>query len=168
MEETWKIVVWQQFGATIDMLENAMRACPDNLWNDRTQQPVFWYLVYHRLFCLDFYLSDPDTSFVPPSPFTLDETDPDAVPERSYTKDQLQNYLELGREKCRALIASLTDKSSGEQLAIGSFEGSRIELLLYNLRHVQHHAAQLNLILRQQIDSAPRWVRKTSKSLTAE
>jgi len=28
------------------------------------------------------------------------------------------------------------------------------------MRHVQHHAAQLNLILRQQIDSAPGWVAK--------
>jgi hypothetical protein len=32
------------------------------------------------------------------------------------------------------------------------------ELLLYNVRHVQHHAAQLNLILRQTTDSAPSWV----------
>jgi len=84
----------------------------------------------------------------------LDERDPEAVPERAYTKDELQNYLERGREQCRSLIASSTDKSFGEHLAIGSFEGSRMELLLYNLRHVQHHAAQLNLILRQQIDSA--------------
>jgi hypothetical protein len=114
-------------------------------------------------------LSDPDASFVPPAPFTLDEMDPAGVlPERPYTKDELQNYLEHGREKCRALIAALTDQSSQVHLAMGSFEGSLMELLLYNLRHVQHHAAQLNLILRQQIDSAPRWVGKTSRSLTGE
>jgi len=168
MEESLKVLIWQQFGATIDMLENAMHACPDSLWNDRSQKPEFWYLAYHTLFWLDFYLSEADSPLVPPSPFTLDERDPDAVPERPYTNDELQNYLEHGREKCRSLIASLTDKSSGEHLALGSFAGSRMELLLYNLRHVQHHAAQLNLILRQQIDSAPRWVRKTSKSLTGE
>jgi hypothetical protein len=34
------------------------------------------------------------------------------------------------------------------------------ESLLYNTRHVQHHAAQLNLILSQQTGSAPRWVAK--------
>ena len=168
MKESLKVLIWQQFGATIDMLENAMHACPDSLWNDRSQKPEFWYLAYHTLFWLDFYLSEADSPLVPPSPFTLDERDPDAVPERPYTNDELQNYLEHGREKCRSLIASLTDKSSGEHLAVGSFAGSRMELLLYNLRHVQHHAAQLNLILRQQIDSAPRWVRKTSKSLTGE
>jgi uncharacterized damage-inducible protein DinB len=32
------------------------------------------------------------------------------------------------------------------------------ELLLYNLRHVQHHAGQLHLLLRQTTDDAPRWV----------
>jgi uncharacterized damage-inducible protein DinB len=42
---------------------------------------------------------------------------------------------------------------------------SRLELLLYNMRHVQHHAAQLNLILRQTIDSAPRWVGKAKMKL---
>lgn len=36
------------------------------------------------------------------------------------------------------------------------------ELLLYNMRHVQHHAAQLNMLLRQATDSAPRWVSKGS------
>lgn len=167
MEGTWKTAVWQQFGATIDMLENAMHACPDELWNDRSQQPEFWYLAYHTLFWLDFYLSDPNSSFVPPAPFTLKEMDPAGVlPERPYTKDELQNYLEHGREKCRAQIASMTDESSREHIAMASFGGSRMELLLYNMRHVQHHAAQLNLILRQQIDSAPRWVRKTSRSLS--
>ena len=29
------------------------------------------------------------------------------------------------------------------------------ELPLYNMRHVQHHAAQLNLLLRQAADDAP-------------
>ena len=39
------------------------------------------------------------------------------------------------------------------------------ELLLYNMRHVQHHAAQLHLILRQTIDSAPGWVSKAGIAL---
>jgi uncharacterized damage-inducible protein DinB len=41
-----------------------------------------------------------------------------------------------------------------------------VELLLYNMRHVQHHTAQINLILRQIIDSAPRWVGVTKKALS--
>ena len=41
------------------------------------------------------------------------------------------------------------------------------ELLLYNMRHVQHHAAQLNMRLRQETNSAPRWVSKGGLNITA-
>jgi uncharacterized damage-inducible protein DinB len=41
------------------------------------------------------------------------------------------------------------------------------ELLLYNMRHVQHHAAQLNMRLRQTIDSAPDWVSKGGQNIKA-
>jgi hypothetical protein len=150
MDTTFRAIIWRQFGAAIDMLENAMLACPGELWSDRSQHPEFWYLVYHTLFFLDLYLSESLEGFAPPAPFTMDELDPAGLlPERPYTKDELRNYLGHGRKKCRATIEALTDETVAE-------------LLLYNMRHVQHHAAQLNLILRQRIDSAPGWVVKTN------
>lgn len=36
MDDASKTILWQQFGAAIDMLENALRACPDALWGDRS------------------------------------------------------------------------------------------------------------------------------------
>ena len=33
-----------------------------------------------------------------------------------------------------------------------------LDLYLYKLRHVQHHVAQLNFLLRQTTVDAPRWV----------
>lgn len=159
MDSTWRAALWQQFGASIDMLENAVLACPEKLWGDRSQRPEFWYLVYHTLFFLDLYLSGSVEGFAPPAPFTLDELDPAGLlPERVYTKDELQNYLTHGREKCRAVIEALTDEKARERCTFAWGEVSFAELLLDNMRHVQHHAAQLNLILRQKTDSAPRWV----------
>ena len=158
-----KEFLWAQFGASIDMLDNAMKACPENLWGDRTQKPEFWYLVYHTLFWLDFYLTDSPDDFIPPKPFTLSELDPKGLlPERVYTKEELLVYLEHGRKKCRQTIENLTDEKANKHYKYGSVEMSFGELLLYNIRHVQHGAAQLNLILRQKIDSAPRWVKRTT------
>lgn len=159
MDNFWKSTIWQQFGAAIDMLENALLACPDELWSDRSKQPEFWYVVYHTLFFLDLYLSDSVEGFVPPVPFTLDELDPAGLlPEHPYTKDELHTYLEHGREKCRATIDALTDEKARQRRRFEWLDINNAELLLYNMRHVQHHAAQLNLILRQTTDSAPRWV----------
>ena len=39
-------------------------------------------------------------------------------------------------------------------------EADALEVVLYHLRHVQHHAAQLNLLLRQSVEDAPLWVRR--------
>jgi uncharacterized damage-inducible protein DinB len=161
VDNTFKTTIWQQFGAAIDMLENAMNACPDELWSDRTREPQFWYVAYHILFWLDLYLSDTAEEFAPPPPFGLEELDPSGrLPERPYTKAQLNSYLHHGRNKCRAAIEALTDNKANQRFMFGRVDLSFAELLLYNLRHVQHHAGQLNLILRQTTDSAPGWVFK--------
>lgn len=166
METTWKAIIWHQFGATIDMIENAMLACPERLWSDRSKQPEFWYTVYHALFWLDCYLSNSLEGFAPPAPFTLDELDERGLlPERVYAKDELHAYLEHGRKKCRATIEALTDDKARQRCGFEWLDINVAELLLYNMRHVQHHAAQLNLILRQTIDSAPRWVKTAKRDL---
>jgi hypothetical protein len=167
IENFWKTILWQQFGAAIDMLENAMVACPDKLWKDRSRRPEFWYVAYHTLFWLDFNLSDSAKGFSPPAPFTLEEMDPAGIiPEGPYTKDELQAYLEHCRKKCRLKIETLTDEKARQRWVFGRVDLNVAELLLFNMRHVQHHAAQLNLILRQTIDSAPRWVFKAKSEHT--
>ena len=164
LDNSFKEIVWRQSGAAIDMLENCVAACPEELWSDREREPQYFYLVYHTLFFLDLYLSGSLEGFHPPAPFNLDELDPAGVlPERVYTKDELQNYLEHCRQKCRATIRELTEERASTLVEFPWLSMEFAELLLSNIRHVQHHTAQLNLILRQTIDSAPRWV-KTAKS----
>jgi hypothetical protein len=159
MDDTWKGMLWRQFGAAIDMLENAIVACPDDLWGDRGRQPEFWYVAYHTLFLLDCYLGGTLEGFAPPAPFNMDELDPAGIlPPRVYTKEELLAYLRHGRAKCRASIYALTDERAARPAGFEWVKLNQGELMLTNLRHVQHHTAQLNLILRQVTDSAPRWV----------
>lgn len=169
MESSLKTNIWHQFGAAIDMLDNALRACPDQLWHarlwdtgaERPEWAQFWYIASHTLFWLDYYLSGSDPGFAPPAPFNLVELDPaGSLPERPYTKAELLTYLEHGRKKCQATIEGLTDEKASQPCKIGSGEIDFVGLLLYNMRHVQEHAAQLNLFLGQKVGSAPGWVGK--------
>ena len=166
MDTATKEIIWRQFGAAIDMLENAMRACPDSVWYDRSRTPEFWYVAFHTLFFIDLYLSDTDAGFTPPSPFTLDEMDPAGImPERPHTQEDLFAYLDHARGKCRRTIAALTPEKAGQRCGFAWLDLSVGELLLYTMRHVQHHAGQLNMILRQATDSAPRWVRRAAEEM---
>lgn len=169
MDVIWKAALWGQFGATIDMFENALYACPDNLWtahmwNDPGMKPEFsdfWYIAYHTLFWLDLYLSGTDEGFVPPAPFNLDELDPRGVlPERCYTKDELLTYLGYCRRKCHETIEELTDEKAHMVCKFPWVRNglSFAELLMDNMRHVQEHGAQLNMLLGQHAGISTGWV----------
>lgn len=167
MDSNLKEILWSQFGASLDMLENAVRDCPENVWADRTPKDAVWYLTFHTLFWLDYYLTESREDFTPPNPYTMAEMDPAGLyPDRVYTKEELLTYLEHNREKCRQAIANLTEETANRRWDFGSKGGGTfVELIIYNTRHVQHHAAQLNMILRQTIDSAPRWVGQAKDKL---
>jgi hypothetical protein len=153
--------VWGQFGAAFDMLENAIWACPDDVWGERPGWQEFWYITFHALWWTDCYLSESCDAYVPPAPFTRDELDPAGVlPERVYGKDELLRFLADCRRKCRDQVAAMTAAEAAGPTAFVRQASSRLELYLYNLRHLQHHVGQLNTILRQRTDSAPGWVKR--------
>jgi hypothetical protein len=156
--------LWKQFGASIDMLKNAILLSPDEHWDAGNK---FFYNAYHCLVFLDYYLTFPaPKNFSPPLPFTLSDEIPtdcidDLVPDKIYSKQELLDYLHALREKCHQVITGLTAEKLSERWIEQEEDGrnyAMLELLLYNMRHVQHHAAQLNMLLRQGINDAPRWV----------
>lgn len=162
-------MLWRQFGATIDMLRQALRDCPDELWEKRlwADQPdqwvaagfgTFWYLGYHTLFWLDLYLTGAEEGFAPPAPFALVEMEADEILPPPYTRAELLDYLDYCRRKCQETLNALSSEQANRLCRFAWGEPTFAELQLYNLRHVQEHAAQLSLFLGQQAGTAATWV----------
>jgi hypothetical protein len=168
MDAIVKTSIWQQFGATIDMLDDALNACPDALWtaslwkdSDGIEEySQFWFIVYHTLFWLDLYLTGVSENFAPPPPFKRG-----VLPEKPYTKDQLHTYLLQCRRKCQTTIEALTDDQARQPCKFEWGEANFLELQLYNLRHVQEHASQLNFLLGRNEVLAPDWVTRARESV---
>jgi len=172
MSPLWKEILWRQFGAAIETLENALNACPEHLWQARLWRggegrpdfTEFWYIAYHAIFWLDYYCSESAQTFAPPPPFTISELDmDDALPDRVYTQAELQDYLAYARAKCRTRIEELDDENALQQVRDNWRVTTVAELLLYTMRHVQEHAAHLSMLLGQQTDTAPGWVGQAKK-----
>jgi DinB superfamily len=154
-----RTALWNQFGAALDMLDNAIAACPDELWGDQTREPQFWAMTFHALFWTDVHMSGGVDRFTPPEPFGLEELDPAGVlPPRVYTRAELRGYLAYVRRKSRAVTEALDEEGAQRPQLCSLGELPFLELFLYNARHVQHHTGQLNLLLRQSGHDAPRWV----------
>jgi hypothetical protein len=92
---------------------------------------------------LDLYLSSEGESlFRPPPPFGVTELDPAGVlPERTYGKDELLGYLEHCRKELDAVMMGMIEAWVASPCPFPYRDMSNGELLLYNMRHVQHHAA---------------------------
>jgi uncharacterized damage-inducible protein DinB len=75
----------------------------------------------------------------------------------------LLEYLEYSRKKVFFLIDGLNEETSKERFIIKKKNYNRIEMIVYNMRHVQHHVGQLNLLLRQNEDVAGKWISQTDK-----
>jgi uncharacterized damage-inducible protein DinB len=174
METIMRTALSQQFGASIDMLENALLACPDTLWEEHlwidAEGPdygTFWDITYHTLIWLDLYLTGcPREEFTPPEPFK--KSSEDAIPKQPYSRDDLHTYLMHLRQKCQTTIAELSDEKVRQPYTFpwpGGMTISYLELLLYTMRHVQEHAAQLSLFLGQHAipDEALDWVPRANE-----
>jgi hypothetical protein len=154
-------MLWRQFNVAIKDLQGAISDCPEELWEkqlwyDNPDQWVaqgfskFWYLSYHTLFWLDLYLTGAEEGFRPPEPFDLVEMEANEALPRVYSSEELLQYLAICRQRCQETIESLTPESAMRQCSFAWGDVPFGELMLYVLRHVQEHAAQLHMFLGQQ------------------
>ncbi len=159
----WGSIIWPQFGAALDLLDDVIRACPDERWRDviwddpdGPEYGEFWFIVYHTLAWTDRYVSGIGKGFIPPAPFIAG-----ALPEEPYSKDELRAYLQQCRRKCQVTLEALDGETAARPYVFpwdGGGEMPFAELMLYTMRHTQEHAAQLSLHLGQKTGTAPDWV----------
>ena len=174
MNKSFQDILWKNFAAAIDMLKNIVAICPGEIWE---KEKKIFYMAYHTTIFLDYYLSSPVKDFKPYLPYTLGDIDhlpqaaiDDVLPNEFYPKNEMLTYLTLTREKCRKLIClSPIEKFNSKWIDESEIDMhglcpsividySLLEILFYNLRHVQHHVGQLNVLLRQNANIAADWV----------
>ncbi len=168
MEPEWQAMIGRQFAAAIQMIRSAVEACPDPLWDDRADGTPFWHLAYHGLFYADFYLSDDENSFRPPgfhqpkAQFLPGDYRHYAgvvtTPGAAFRKDELLRYADHCLCKCEQTLGNLTDARALQRCGFWWYELNVGEFLLNSLRHTQHHAGQLALILRRRAGIGVEWL----------
>jgi hypothetical protein len=122
-------------------------------------------VAFHTLFYADYYLGPDDASFRL-QPFHRDHSDffrdyeefEDRPQVLLYDKRAVNIYLDHCRRKAADVIATETADSLAAACGFARRNMSRAELYVYNIRHIQHHAAQLSLRLRLDFGESIPWV----------
>lgn len=167
MIELYRTTIRSQLDAALTMLKEAAIQCPDEHWEGKVGNHAFWHVAYHALFFTDLYLSRDDKTFEGPEfyredyhflgrkPFPPYE---EVVVDQPYTKDVILGYIERCRSKLTDALATETTESLEGPSGFYWYEVPRAELYLINIRHVQHHAAQMSLCLRKTAETGIDWV----------
>jgi hypothetical protein len=151
--------LWAQFGGSLDALAAAVDACPEAYWGGEDDERAFWYLTFHTIFWCDLYLHGTVDGFAPPAPFGLEELDPGGVlPPRVYRREELTSYLRHVRSFAHGRIETLDAIGTARTCTFAWGSLSYVELLLYVMRHTQHHVGQLAMLLRTRAGVGTPWV----------
>lgn len=185
-EQTLKAILKNQHHAALAMLRQSIERCPDDLWSDDNYTNPFWRIAYHALYYAHLYLQPKFEEF---SPWEHHQTglqyldDMAAPPEieaiaelphrppqtgEPYTKAEVLEYWNL----CDTMIdewvdaLNLLDPESG----FSWYKLSKLEHQIIEIRHTQHHTAQLMDRVRAATDTGIDWVSsgRSAKQFAAE
>jgi hypothetical protein len=140
-------VIQSQYLATLAMLEQAVKGCPAALWDAPEPANRFWQVAYHTLFYTHLYLQESESAFRPWAKHRDDVAElgaqdaangQDALP--PYTVDEVLEYLAFCREEVARQIPGL-DLAQASGFYWLPFD--KLELQIYNIRHIQHHTGEL-------------------------
>ncbi len=138
-----------QFEAALAMLSHCVDECPAQHWEKRIANNTFRQVAYHALFFTDYYLSPDEESF---QLRDLHQRGGDErLPQVSAGLSQAEtiSYAALCRQKAGDVLASETQATLAGRSGFSARQISRVELHLYNIRHLQHHVGQLSAYLRR-------------------
>lgn len=171
MLNTFRSLVISQYEAALSALKACVDKSPDNVWTGPVANYTFFQVVFHTLFFTDLYLGPDEESFAGqpfhrrhPALFAKYDVEREpledpAPPVRD--KATLLAYLDFCRRKAGDVVgreteAILTGPCGFRRGDRRNF--SRAELHVYNIRHIQHHSAQLSLRLRLETHDGAPWM----------
>jgi len=167
-----KSALKSQYHAALAMLQQAVDQCPDELWEDDTPTNAFWQVAYHVLYFAHLYLMPRLEDFEPwPGQHPHAQHD-DGIPGPAdpksdlplipapYSRAEVLAYCDF----CDAMVDDAVDVLDLDSPESGFFwyQVPKLEHQLVNLRHLQHHTAQLADRLRSSAGLGVRWVQKGS------
>jgi len=136
-------VIKSQYRAALAMLRQAVKKCPDALWQDMSYKNSFWYNAYHALYFTHLYLQPAEENFV------LWEKDPDgiislndrsAVEAAAFSRADILEYLAFCLEQVDQQVPGL---DLAAESGFHWLPFNKLELQFYNIRHIMQHTGEL-------------------------
>jgi hypothetical protein len=166
--DTLRPILKSQYHASLAMLKDAIEKCPEEVWLDARYSNGFWQIAYHVLFYTHLYLHRDEASFRPWAQHQSQVQHPSGLKGRRETDSGLPPFpdpyskaqvLELWNI-CDRMVDDAIDGFDLDAPECGFwwYQMGKLEHQFVNIRHIQHHTAQLLDRLRVSADIGIPWV----------
>jgi hypothetical protein len=149
MLEYFKQILIGQYEASLSMLGECIRQCPEEHWEGKIAKETFRWAAYHTLFFTDLYLSANELAFELRDLHELGGDEREPIAAVGLPKNEAMEYVPLCRKKAIDSIAAETEHSLAGPSGFSWYKITRGEMHLVNIRHIQHHTGQLSAYLRR-------------------
>jgi hypothetical protein len=130
------------------MLRQVIDRCPHELWDAAgPDTPAVWQHVYHALLGLRIWLHWPVPAIRLPD-FHRDDADMQPGSKPAFSREKMAAFAAEVFGEVDAFLARLTPENALEVLTIRGREFARADLVLSQIRHVQHHVGWASAELR--------------------
>ena len=156
--------VTSQFHAALSMMEQTVSTCPEELWDEPGQANPFWRVAYHALFFVKLYLQPTEEElalwkgardgyqFLGPTPWPPHDQ---PVADQPYSRKEILDFIEFCRAEADRIVPTI-DLSAPSGFHWLPFD--KMELQIYNIRHLQQHVGDLSTILLTRANLEINWV----------
>lgn len=165
MSDIFRKSTTSQMLAALKTVEACVIKCPEELWHEPIVNLKFCQAAFHVLFFTDVYLGRDLAALYEqkfhkqhPDMFGVYEELEDDAPVQLHEKSLILDYVQHCIEKTERVIPNESDETLASAPGFDWLSFSRAEVHLYNLRHIQHHAAQLSMRLNLDTGSGVDWV----------
>lgn len=166
MLELFKSSLVGQYEAALSTLNACVHRCPEDLWTGPVINHTFSETVFHTLFFTDYYLELDETTYRDqtfhrdhPEFFREYEELIDRHPVLLYDRPTTLKYLAHCCDKVVRVVTTETAESLAAPAGFSNVDSARAELHGMNIRHIQHHSAQLIMRLRLDAGLDMPWVK---------
>lgn len=157
-----KEILISQHLASLDMMEKIIKEISGELWLSSAYVNPTWQVAYHALFFFRLYLFDRLEDHAHWSGHRKGAQhmpqDSDALPVEPVSQSDMLLFVQACRNEIRPRI--LATDILREECGFSWYEVGKAEHLMVNVRHLQHHVAQLQDRLRNAEGKGIRWTKK--------
>ena len=163
---TLKELLAHQYEAALTTLGLCIDRCPEELWHGKVGNRSMCQVAFHTLFFADYYLGENEAAQLEQAYHKeraavfrdYEELQP-RVPVLLYERGDVVDYLQFCLAKAERTVMRESEEVLAGPCNFPRKSFSRAELHVYNIRHIQHHAAQMSLRLRLDAGVEIPWVR---------